>query len=269
MTNDSQLPHRASSGRDWGQLLVRLLGWVLALAFLVLVIAIVRIFYWQQLPAVYPPGPSAIRPDQTLAATTAVSSQPDVRAEDLVLTMAPTHSSAYRLYVEGRSFFPIILSDLQAAQSSIHIEIYGFEPGDLADQFNPVLKERAGAGVDVRIIVDRMGSGVSGRNTGAMFDELAAAGVQIVTNDPLPPDRVGLIGQQSLAPGVRGIPASRPPQDVRGRWSNWLGWRRRDPGLLLRGQLPGRLRAHRGAAGRPATDDLSDHVQVPWRAAAG
>ena len=32
-----------------------------------------------------------------------------------------------------------------------------------------------------------------------MFDDLAASGVQIVTNDPLPPNRVGLIGQQTIS----------------------------------------------------------------------
>jgi cardiolipin synthase len=45
----------------------------------------------------------------------------------------------------------------------------------------------------VRIIVDQLGSGLDTGN-GALFDDLAASGVQIVRNDPVALDRDGLVG---------------------------------------------------------------------------
>ena len=56
-----------------------------------------------------------------------------------------------------------------------------------------MLKEKARQGVAVRVIVDQLGSDVDFRNA-ALFDDLAANGVQVVRNDPLPLDHDGLIG---------------------------------------------------------------------------
>jgi len=173
--------------------LLVVLACVLAAAIL---IAGLRIFRWDRQPAVYPPPPDAVTPRQAQAVAAHVITAPTIDASDLAVSMAPSRTTTFQLYVEGRNFFPPILSDLEAAQSSIHIEQYGYTPGELADQFNAVLKAKAAAGVEVRVIVDRVGSNVT--NSNGMFDDLAAAGVQVVTNDPFPPDRDGPIGQQTL-----------------------------------------------------------------------
>jgi cardiolipin synthase len=182
--------------RRWGRTLARVVVVLLCAFLAVILLASVRIFHWDQQPSVYPPPADAVTPRQAEAVAARILARPTVEASDLGVSMAPANSSSFHLYVEGQNFFPAILADLQAAQSSINIEEYGYTPGEVADQFNAVLKAKAAAGVDVRVIVDRVGSHISASN--GMFDDLAAAGVQVVTNDPLPPDRDGLIGQQTL-----------------------------------------------------------------------
>ena len=80
----------------------------------------------------------------------------------LAVRFAPSTLASLELLPEGRRFYPRIVEDIAAAQHSVHVIQYGFKPGHVADSFLPVLAERAAAGVQVRMILDAVGSAVSG-----------------------------------------------------------------------------------------------------------
>lgn len=58
----------------------------------------------------------------------------------------------------GERFYPEMLAAIAAAHRSISLECYIFHPGQIGDAFTEALVERAIAGVQVRIIVDAIGS---------------------------------------------------------------------------------------------------------------
>jgi len=179
------------------RLVRRIVAWGLAAVALVVLVAGCRILQFQQQPTAFPPGPFALTTRDAEAATGRIVGSPSVSRRDIGMTFAPTTSSSVELLVDGQAFYPRILEDLSLAQSSIHIDQYGFTPGEVADQFVAVLADRVRNGVSVRLVVDRMGSSMltSSRD---LYAQLEAAGVTIVTNDPLLVDLDGPLGQQWL-----------------------------------------------------------------------
>jgi cardiolipin synthase len=166
---------------------------ILGLGLAVVIFAAWNVLWYQTAPSAYPPSQSAIPASLAESVAARLSSQDRVDRQDLTLDLAPSHTASVQLYVDGQNFYPALLADMQAAQSSIHFEQYGFDPGEVADQFVPVLTDKAQHGVDVRMIVDRFGSGVDG-NAHAMYTTLAASGAQVTVNDPFILSRVGLFG---------------------------------------------------------------------------
>ena len=84
-------------------------------------------------------------------------------------------------WVEGANFFPRILADVEAARSSVHILMFGWREGEVGMQMAALLKKKLAEGVEVRVIVDGLGSRPY-RDAREMFSGLAAAGAQIVVN---------------------------------------------------------------------------------------
>lgn len=83
-----------------------------------------------------------------------------------------------RLFRDGKEKFAALLEDIAQAKHHIHLEYYIVKSDDLGRQLFDALKERALAGVKVRVVMDKIG--------GRFFDrkykkELQAAGIQIVT----------------------------------------------------------------------------------------
>lgn len=62
------------------------------------------------------------------------------------------------MYRDGNQFYPAMLEAIRGAQGSVHLECYIFHPGRMADAFIEAVAERARAGVDVRMVVDTVGS---------------------------------------------------------------------------------------------------------------
>ena len=58
----------------------------------------------------------------------------------------------------GGHFYPAMLAAIQQARYSINVEAYIFQPGHMADQVADALAERARAGVEVRVVLDAIGS---------------------------------------------------------------------------------------------------------------
>jgi len=96
----------------------------------------------------------------------------------LALAFAESSASSAEVLVEGSSFYPRMLADLEAASSSIHVNQFGFRPGVVGDEFAEVLLAKAAAGVPVRLVVDRQGSDPE-RSTRDFYERLTAGGIDV------------------------------------------------------------------------------------------
>ncbi len=83
---------------------------------------------------------------------------------------------------DGDAFYAAELAAIRSAKYTVNLEMYEFHGGAIGDQFLHALTERAAAGVEVRVIVDALGS-FSTRLS--YFDHLQAAGGQMRWYHPL------------------------------------------------------------------------------------
>ena len=72
---------------------------------------------------------------------------------------SPIEGNRIRLLENGDAFFPAMLEAIARARSSINLETYIFWSGEIAGRFRNALSERARAGVEVRVLLDAVGSG--------------------------------------------------------------------------------------------------------------
>ena len=86
------------------------------------------------------------------------------------------------LLQNGDRFFPAMLNAIREAKDSVHFETYIFSPDEIGRQFIDALKERAQAGVEVRLLLDAFGAiGLKKRHR----QELRSAGVSLSRFRPL------------------------------------------------------------------------------------
>ncbi|MEO5693851.1 MAG: cardiolipin synthase [Usitatibacter sp.] len=83
---------------------------------------------------------------------------------------------------DGAAAYDAMLKAIRGAKQHVHLEMYIFEADEMGHLFAEALKERARAGVRVRLIYDSVGSINTPK---AFFDELRAAGVQVVEFNPV------------------------------------------------------------------------------------
>ena len=120
-----------------------------------------------------------------------------IRRRDEAITFAPTTVTSVELLLHGRRYFPRILEDIAAARDHVHLLFYAIRPGEIADAFVDALAERAAAGLEVKVAVDAIGSGVDFVSRG-LYRRLRDAGAQIVANDGIAIVRGGRIGARSV-----------------------------------------------------------------------
>lgn len=177
--------------------------WVLwALASLGLGLGVVYALLWwgvlrQSEPASWPPAPDAVTADGALAATAEFVGREEVTVNDLGTQFAWSTAATVDPLPDGERFYPPMLADIAAARDSVHLLQFGFTPGEVGDRFAAALEDAVGRGVEVRLVVDAYGSRPNGKSE-AMYDDLAAAGVEVVVNDLMPPCRTGLWPDRSL-----------------------------------------------------------------------
>ncbi len=134
--------------------------------------------------------------DRIAAHAARLAAAPRVARAELALAFEQTRASSAQLHVEGRNFYPLLLADIAAATTSVHINQFGFRPGLVGDRFAEVLVAKAGEGVPVRLIVDRQGSDPE-RGSKELYDRLTAAGIQVcVTRATQPRARRGPLGTE-------------------------------------------------------------------------
>jgi cardiolipin synthase len=101
-----------------------------------------------------------------------------VSIADLALSFDESRAASTELLVAGTAFYPRMLADIEGAESSIHINQFGFKPGVVGDQFGDLLARKAAAGVAVRLVVDMRGSAPE-EGSRDLYERLAASGVEV------------------------------------------------------------------------------------------
>jgi len=137
-----------------------------------------RIFGIQQ-RSCWPPPPDAVTPAGAQGATETFAG---TSANDAALPFAWSTAATLEPWAGGVNFFPRIFADVEAARSSVHILMFGWREGEIGMRMAALLERKLAAGVEVRAIVDRMGSKPHGAAK-AMYSGLAAAGAQIRVHD--------------------------------------------------------------------------------------
>ena len=62
------------------------------------------------------------------------------------------------IFTNGAQFYPAMRDAIRAAEASVNLEAYIFQPGAAADMLIDAMIERAQAGVEVRVVLDAIGS---------------------------------------------------------------------------------------------------------------
>jgi len=100
-----------------------------------------------------------------------------------ILTDAHLYSdSVFEVLTNGDRFYEAELAAIRSARSHISLEAYIFQKGEIARRFIEALTERARAGVEVRVVLDAVGSFNTWRST---FRDLIAAGGNVEWYAPL------------------------------------------------------------------------------------
>jgi cardiolipin synthase len=99
------------------------------------------------------------------------------------LTDAQVHRrSKLEVLTNGENFYEAELEAIRSARHHVHIEAYIFSRGKLTERFVRLLAEKARAGVQVRVVVDAIGSLTT---TSSYFKELTTAGGRVHWYHPL------------------------------------------------------------------------------------
>src|SRR6476659_4057952 len=84
--------------------------------------------------------------------------------------------------------------DSRAASSSVHINQFGFRPGQVGEEFANALVEKLREGIAVRLVVDRQGSDPEGGARG-FYERLTQAGAEVcVVRATKPRAQRGVLG---------------------------------------------------------------------------
>ena len=155
---------------------------------------LVFVVFWQVLFVTehdsWPPPGDAVTADGAQAATERfVSGSPSPR--DLDVDYAWTTAATVEAWAEGSEFYPRIVDDVENATESVHILMFGWDSNEIGTQLADVLQQKLAEGVEVRIAVDDQGSDPDGDN-GEMYNDLVAAGAEVVANDTIQLDFDGL-----------------------------------------------------------------------------
>lgn len=152
------------------------------------ILVVYGIVWWNVLRIVehdnWPPPADAVTAAQAQEMTEAFITRQDVERDGAAIAYAPSTASDVQLFLDGTQFFPAMQEDLESADRSIHILLFGFTPGGWGDVFADLLISKAQQGVEVRLIVDGQGSKAVGDNE-QFFLRMADAGIQIVVNDTI------------------------------------------------------------------------------------
>jgi cardiolipin synthase A/B len=145
----------------------------------------------------WPPPAGAVTAAGAHVAAQAFAAQARPRTRDAALDFAWSTAATIEPWAEGANFFPRIFADVEAARSSVHILMFGWREGEVGMRMAALLEQKLADAVEVRAIVDGLGSRPYGKAR-EMFTRLAAAGAQIVVNDMFRWDEAGRADHRKL-----------------------------------------------------------------------
>ena len=97
----------------------------------------------------------------------------------------PYKNTQAQYYESGEACFPVLLEELRNAKHFIFMEYFIIEPGEMWSEILDVLKEKAAAGVEVRLIYDDMGC--VALLPYRYYEQLERYGIQCVAFNPVIP----------------------------------------------------------------------------------
>ena len=86
------------------------------------------------------------------------------------------------IFTNGPAFYPAMRDAIRAAEASVNLEAYIFQSGEVADMLIDAIVERANAGVEVRVVLDSIGSSGLDRTSKS---RLRDAGCQVNFYQPI------------------------------------------------------------------------------------
>ena len=98
-----------------------------------------------------------------------------------VVTNGERRRSRLQRLKNGAEFYPAEMEAIRRAKHAVNLEFYEFSPGEVSGRMLEALSERARAGVEVKVVVDAMGSF---HTPDSYFDGLRAAGGQMCWYHP-------------------------------------------------------------------------------------
>jgi cardiolipin synthase len=105
-----------------------------------------------------------------------------VRVIQAACQAAIHYQNKVEIFTNGAQFYPAMRDAIRAAEVSINLEAYIFQSGDAADMLIEAMIERAQAGVEVRVVLDSIGSS---RLRNAAARRLGAHGCRIAFYQPM------------------------------------------------------------------------------------
>jgi cardiolipin synthase len=98
------------------------------------------------------------QPDYAVGIDAEPGSEAFVDASGAFLNNPVYRGGQVTLLQNGDEFYPAMLEAIRAARDTVNFEVYIFEPDEIGRQFMDAFRERARAGVEVRVLVDWFGS---------------------------------------------------------------------------------------------------------------
>lgn len=148
-------------------------------AFLIFSIAGILVIFFLLFLALFEPG---LAYKISSPATEPLDSAEFLRVLEAVTDSKVHHKGRVEVLTNGDVYYEAELEAIRAARHSIHIEAYIFQKGEIAKRFVGALTERARAGVEVRVVLDAVGSFATWES---YFKELRAANGRICWYHPL------------------------------------------------------------------------------------
>ena len=110
-----------------------------------------------------------------------------VAVEEAIAGNPLTIGNRATLLQDGPQTYAAMLQAIRAARHHVHLEFYIFDDDEIGRQFAEALLERRRAGVQVRVIVDAVGSMKTPKE---FFERLASQGVEVAVFNPINPGTV-------------------------------------------------------------------------------
>ncbi len=94
-----------------------------------------------------------------------------------------TTNNRVEILQDADTMYPLLLEDFRRARHSIHLEFFSWATDEVIDEFDALLEQKAGEGVEVRLLFDAVGSFLLFKR--ARRKRLRAAGVEVTTFSPV------------------------------------------------------------------------------------